>query len=320
MSFSIIGTGSALPVCVKTNEELSKIVDTTDEWITTRTGIKERHVLTDESLSDISCRAAESALQDAGITADELDLIICTTMKGDYITPSMACIIQSRLSASCPAFDISAACSGFIYALDIAAGYFAGKRAKYILIIAAEAMSRFVDWKDRTTCVLFGDGAGAAVLGQGDDLLSVKLSAQGKINPLYACHASGNSPFGPQSENNTFLKMNGREVFKFAVTSMCADIKSVIEEAGIAENDVDYVLPHQANIRIIEAAQSKLNIPNQKFLTNIRHCGNVSAASIPILLDEENKKGTFKKGDLLVMTAFGGGLTTGACVIRWHKN
>jgi len=319
MSFTITGTGSKVPVCVKTNDQLSDLVETNDEWIMTRTGIKERHICTTESLSDILYDAAVAALDDAKTQAEELDLIICATIRGDYISPSLACVIQERIKAYCPAFDVNAACTGFLYALDIAEGYFARKKAKKVLILAAEAMSKLVDWNDRATCVLFGDGAGAAVLSEGDDLLSIKLTGEGNTGPLFIPHVGGNCPFVAVQPARPFLSMQGQDVYKFAVSAMCRDIQDVLKEAGIAKTDVDHILPHQANIRIINAAQKRLKIPQYKYLTNIERCGNTSAASIPLLLDEANRDGRFKKGDILLLSSFGGGFTTGACVIRWNK-
>lgn len=319
MNFTIAGTGSALPSFVETNHDLSKFIDTTDEWIFSRTGISERRICKDEDLTDISYRAAVAALSDAGILAEELDLIICATMRGEYITPSLACLLQERLSAACPAFDINAACSGFIYALDVAAGYFSRKTVKKVLIVAADAMSKLVDWNDRSTCVLFGDGAGAIVLSEGSDLLSIKLTSSGNADVLRIPNVNGNFPFSLNRQNEPYMHMIGQEVYKFAVSSMCGDIASVIGDAKITQDDISFVLPHQANNRIIEAALSRLNIPPEKCLTNIQNYGNTSAASIPILLDEANRSNSFKAGDLLVLSAFGGGLTTGACVIRWSK-
>lgn len=319
MSFNIIGTGSAYPSCSKTNEDLSKIIDTSDEWISTRTGIKSRHISTNETMLDFSLQAAKLALEDADIKADEIDLIICATIQGDYITPSFACVIQKELGAKCPAFDINAACSGFIYALDVATGYFERNRAKNILVVAAEGMSKFLDWTDRSTCVLFGDGAGAAVLSKGDGLLSIKISANGNSDALKIDGATGNCPYSEKKDKYQFLSMNGQEVYKFAVSALYNDIKEVIAAAGLTEADIDFVLPHQANIRIIETAKSKLGIAPEKYRSNIDKYGNTSSASIPILLDELNKAGEFKKGDILALSAFGGGFTTAACIIKWFK-
>lgn len=319
MSFTITGTGSAVPSCIKTNDDLSKIVDTSDEWISTRTGIKERRICVDESITDLTYESAVLALKDANTDPSELDLIICATISSDYITPSLACIIQNKIGATCPAFDVSAACTGLIYALDIAASYFESGRANKILILAADAMSRLLDWTDRATCVLFGDAASALVLEKGDNLLSIKLTATGNEAALYSKNISGNCPFYTEPSQTPRLYMNGQEIYKFAVSAMCNDIEKVIEDAGITKDDIAYILPHQANLRIIEAAQKRMNVPKEKYLTNIDRFGNTSAVSIPLLLDEANKSGLLKKGDLIVMSAFGAGLTTGACVIRWNK-
>jgi 3-oxoacyl-[acyl-carrier-protein] synthase-3 len=319
MSFSIIGTGSALPVQTKTNKELSQLVETNDEWIKTRTGIEQRHICSDETLSDLATAAAVNALKSANIDASQLDLIICSTIRGDYYTPSLSCVVQSRINATCPAFDVNAACSGFLYCLDIASTYFSAKKVKKVLVISAEKMSSMVNWEDRATCVLFGDGAASVVLSEGDDLLSIKLSASGNSEIMFIPNTSGNSPFSTIEKRDQFLTMNGQGVFKFAVSSMCSDLIEVINKAGLSEQQVDYILPHQANMRIIEAAQNRLSIPKEKYLININSYANISSVSIPLLLDKKNKEGLFKKGDILAMSAFGGGLTTGACVIRWNK-
>jgi 3-oxoacyl-[acyl-carrier-protein] synthase III len=319
MSFNMIGTGSAYPVCSKTNDELSQFVETSDEWITTRTGIKSRHVSTSESMTEIAAEAGRLALENAATSAEDLDLIICATIRADTITPSLACMVQKELGATCPAFDLNAACTGFIYALDVALGYFARKKAKKILIIAAEIMSKLVDWKDRSTCVLFGDGAGAVVLAEGDGLLSIKIGASGSKDFLKIDSSTGNSPFADAGELNPFLEMNGKEVYKFAVASMCGDLEEVIREAGLTQQEIDFVLPHQANSRIIETAKAKLEIPAERYRTNIARFGNTSSASIPILLDELNRAGELRDGNTLALSAFGGGLTTGACVIRWKN-
>lgn len=319
MSFSITGTGSAHPKRVVTNDELSAMVDTSDEWIRTRTGVQERRVLTDETLVDIALLAAKRALEDAGVTADELDLILCATIRSDYITPTMACTLQKELGATCPAMDINAACSGFLYALDVADGYFARKRVKKVLVVAAEAMSKMADWEDRATCVLFGDAAGAAVLGEGEDLLSLKVTASGNGEHLFIPNVQGNSPFSSQQRRGPYVYMNGQEVYKFAVSSICQDLAAVISAAGLQQGQIHHVLPHQANSRIIEAAKGRLNIPADRYHMNIARFGNTSAASIPVLMDELSRAGTFKKGEYLALSAFGGGFTTGACVLRWCK-
>ncbi len=319
MSFRILGTGSACPACVKTNEDLSSFLDTDDEWISSRTGTKSRHVSTTETLTEIAATAAKQALEDANIDAKDLDLIICATIQGDYITPSLACMVQKEIGAQCPAFDINAACPGFIYALDIALGYFARNKSSKILIVGTEMMSKHVDWQDRATCVLFGDGAGAVVLGEGDSLLAIKTTAKGELDILNIHGKNGNSPFSQHEKQDEFVHMNGQEVYKFAVISMCRDLKDVIAAAGLTEEEIDFVLPHQANIKIIETAMNRLKIPKERYYNNIERFGNTSAASIPILLDELNRSKRLQNGQNIAMVSFGGGLTTGAVIIKWQK-
>ena len=315
--FQILSTGSALPKCRKSNDDLSAFLDTSDEWISQRTGIRERAVCTDETLTQLLVTACSQALERAGVRPEELDLILCATIRGDYITPSQACVLQHELGAHCPAMDISAACTGFVYALDVAAGYFARKRVKKVLIAAGDTMTRLLNWQDRSTCVLFGDGAGAVVLGAGDALRSIHLTADGNAEVLSIPHVSGNSPFDTLPKQETYLHMNGKEVYKFAVSSFCRDVQTVCGEAGITLEQVDWLVPHQANMRIIEAAAHKLKFPMERCLTGIEQMGNVSAACIPIVLDRANCEGRFRKGDLLALTAFGAGLTTGACILKW---
>lgn len=315
MSFRILGSGSSVPANTVTNDDLSKLVDTSDEWIVSKTGIKERHIMKDESLIDLAYAAAENALENASCKAEELDLIICATVAGDYKTPSLAAMLTCRLGVKCVAFDLNSACSGFIYSLDAAAGFFARGKAKKALIVGAEAMSRNVDWEDRATCVLFGDGAGAVVIGEGDGYLASKLTCEGNTEVLNIGNSGSN--LYNKTDGKQFLKMNGQEVYRFAVTSMSGDVADVIAAAKLSVGDISYILPHQANMRIIKAATDKIGIDKEKVLVNIERQGNLSSASIPVLLDEYNRKGAFKSGDILVLTAFGGGLTTGACVIRW---
>ncbi|MCI1982246.1 MAG: ketoacyl-ACP synthase III [Oscillospiraceae bacterium] len=317
MNFKIIGTGSAHPARSVTNDELSQIMDTSDEWITSHTGVKSRYVCTTETISDVAEVAGRAALENAGVDASELDGIICTTIRGDYFTPSLACVLQERLGAHCPAFDMNAACTGFIYSLDTAAGFFARGRVRKMLIVSCENMSKLLDWKDRTTCVLFGDGAGAVVLEAGENLLSIRISAQGSRETMYIPNVNGNSPFNQSPCPPTALFWHGHDVYRFAVTQMAAELKAAIQDAGLTQQDVTWVLPHQANLRIIDASQKRLDIPRDRFLVNIQRYGNISSAAIPILMDEENRKGTFHSGDILGLVAFGGGLTSGACILRW---
>jgi 3-oxoacyl-[acyl-carrier-protein] synthase-3 len=276
-------------------------------------------VLTDETLIDIALLAAKNALCDAGVEPEELDLIICATIRNEYITPTLSCVLQKELGATCPAMDINAACSGFLYSLDVADGYFARKRVRKVLVVAAEAMSKMADWADRATCVLFGDAAGAVVLGEGEDLLSLRVTASGNDEHLVIPNVQGNSPFSKFEPRDPYVYMNGQEVYKFAVSSICQDLAAVIAEAGLQQEQIHHVLPHQANSRIIEAAKGRLAIPPERYHMNISRFGNTSAASIPALLDECNRAGVLKKGEFLALSAFGGGFTTGACVLRWCK-
>lgn len=319
MSFSILGTGRAVPECVVSNDKLSTMVETSDEWIRTRTGIHNRRVITTETMTELCVKAANQALEDAGITAKELDLIICATMKGMYITPSEACVIQKEIGANCPAFDLNAACSGFIYALDVADGFFTRGKAKHALIVAFDNLSNMTDWTDRSTCVLFGDGGGAVVIGEGDGLKSIHLTANGNTDVLYAPRGELTSPFDTHEGEKPVLHMVGQEVYKFAVTNMVRGIRKVVKAAGLEQSEITHMIPHQANIRIIDAAAAKLDIPRENYVVNVGEYGNTSAGSIPIALDEINKQGKLKKGDYIAMCAFGAGLTTGSCVIQWDK-
>lgn len=320
MSFKFLGSGHALPSFILNNNDFCSFLDTSDEWITTRTGIKERRITINETAASLASEAAKNALENAKTCPSELDLIICATLGGDYFTPSLSCLVQKEIGANCPAFDINAACSGFIYALEVAAGFFRMNTVKKALVLGYETMSRFVDWRDRATCVLFGDGGGAVVLGTGDDYLGSTLSAKGDEQLLNIPLPSGNCPFRKQSSNSSFLYMNGKEVYKFAVNALCADIETALARAGICKDDLTYVLPHQANIRIIDAAREKLGMPAEKFITAIDRYGNTSSGSIPILLDETNRDGKLKNGDLLALCAFGSGLTSGCCILRWSMS
>lgn len=317
MSFKISATGSAVPEYVLTNSKLAEMVDTSDEWITTRTGIKSRHIITTETLTELAAKAAWAALEQAQISAQDLDLILCATMQGDYVTPSLACMVQKNLSATCPAFDINAACSGFLFALDVADGYFARKKAKRVLVIAAEWMSKYIDWSDRSTCVLFGDGAGAVILEEGDDLLASVLGAQGNEVPLNIPGGNSSFPLTHKRELQQGVHMAGQEIYRFAVTSLCRDVLYVAEQAQTPLHQMRYILVHQANQRILEAAASRLDVDMEKLVSVVDRYGNTSSASIPIMLDGLNRANQIKRGDTMVLCAFGGGLTSGAMVIRW---
>lgn len=317
MSFKVIGTGSYAPERIVTNDELSTFLDTSDQWISERTGVRQRHVCTTETAADLGYQASLRALEMANCQPGDLDMIICATVSAEDVSPSLACMIQKDLGATCPSYDINAACSAFIYLLDTAAGYFARKKAKRILVVGAERMSRILDWEDRSTCVIFGDGAGALVLEEGDNYLASKLTAEGGDDVIKIPQFWGKSPFWEGEKPEPYIFMKGQETYRYAVNAMCRDIQDVLSESGYKQEDVTWVVPHQANIRIINAAIKRLNIPPERFYANIDRYGNTSAASIPIVLDELNREGKLKQGDLLAMCAFGGGLSSAACLLRW---
>lgn len=316
MSFNIIGTGRAAPSFVLTNEKISEIVDTNDEWITSRTGIRERHIATDETLCSLSSAAAKDALKQSGLLPTQLDLIICATMEADDQTPSLACMVQREISATCPAFDLNAACTGFLYAMEVAASFMDSGRAEHILIIAAEMVSKHVDWTDRATCVLFGDGAGAAVLKKGDGYLASHLSATGNDTFLNIPGKNGTSPYSTLPKRAPVLSMAGSDVFKFAVHAMSNDIRTVLEQSGLQIADIKKFIPHQANIRIIRTAMKNLGLVEDQVAIGVDRYGNTSSASIPLLLSELFDQQELNPGDIIVLAAFGGGLTSGACIIK----
>ena len=313
----ISGTGSALPKQIVTNEMLSQFLDTSDEWIRTRTGVISRHVISDEKLEDLAAEAANKALKDAGIKAEELDFIICSNVVNEYITPQLSCIIQGAIGATCPCIDINCACAGFIHALEIAESFYKAGRVRNVLIVCAEEPTRMPDWNDRRTCVLFGDGAGAAVLTPGDNIKSIKLSAASATEKLWQYRTLQPTPYITKEEKDVPLQMKGQEVFKFAVTTALKDIARALEDSSVTADDIDHYLLHQANVRIINAIQNYLKQPEDKFPINVEDHGNSSSASCPILLNECNSKGMFKKGDRIVMCAFGAGFVSGAVVFEW---
>ncbi len=320
MTTRIIGTGSCLPKAVVTNDYLSTIMDTSDEWISSRTGIRERHLVKDETTASLSIEAAKRALENAGVTAEELDMIIVGTLSGDYATPSTACEVQAGIGAvNAVAFDINAACSGFIFSLHTAMAYMRSGLCKTALVIGAETLSKIMDWSDRSTCVLFGDGAGAAVVKA--DEVGITAFDQGsdgaKGMVLSSPNRTNNNPLVQTDKVPGYTKMDGQEVYKFAVTTVPASIQKVLDEAGLQASDIKYFLLHQANIRIIQAVAKRLKVDLDKFPISLDHCGNMSAASVPVLLDEVNQKGMLQKGDKVIMSGFGGGLTWGTCLIEW---
>ena len=317
MSFSIMSTGSFLPPRVVRNSELESFLETSDQWITERTGVKERRICTTETASTLAIEAGRRALENGNVKPEELDFILCATVSGEFISPSLSSLVQAGLGATCPAMDINAACSAFVFMLDTAAGLFARKRVKKVLLVGAEQMSRILDWNDRATAVIFGDGAGACLLEEGDNYLESKLFSAGGSDVIKIPTPIGISPFFEGEQEKPFIHMKGQETFKFAASVMAADIKDVLQKANLSTEDISYVIPHQANTRIIDAAKKRLNIPAERFVVNLDRCGNTSAASIPLALDELNQSGKLKRGDLLVFSAFGGGLASGACIVRW---
>lgn len=313
----IIGTGSSLPKKIVTNDMLSQFLDTSDEWITTRTGVKRRHVISDERLEELAIDAAKKALSDSGLSASEIDFIICSNVVNEYVTPQLSCIIQGGIGATCPCMDINCACAGFIHALEVAESFHKAGRVSNVLIVCAEEPTRMTDWSDRRTCVLFGDGAAAAVLGPGDNIMSIKLSAASATDKLWQYRILHPTPYITKEESDVPLQMKGQDVFKFAVKAAAKDITRTLKESGISPDQVDHYLLHQANVRIIEAIQDYLEQPADKFPTNIQDHGNSSSASCPILLDECRRAGRFKEGDLVAMSAFGAGFVSGAVLFKW---
>ena len=317
MSFRIIGTGSYVPEKVVTNFDLAEVIDTSDEWIKQRVGISERHISTDESAAEMGYKAALNALEMSNVKPEELDLIIVASISNDTICPTAAGTIQKLLGAKCPAFDVNSACSGFLFPIDTAAGFFARGKVKKALVIGSERMSRIIDWKDRGTCVIFGDGAGAAVLEEGDGYLESKIATYGGDDVIKIPSGTDASPYYDKEIGAAHVFMDGQETFKFAVNTITSEIQEITEKAGLSVEDIKYVVPHQANIRIIQFASKRLGLPMEKFFVNIEKYGNTSAASIPMALDELNRTGDLKRGDIIAMTAFGGGLSSATCIIKW---
>ncbi|WP_010252059.1 beta-ketoacyl-ACP synthase III [Acetivibrio cellulolyticus] len=326
-SYGILGIGSCLPEKILTNFDWEKMVDTTDEWITKRTGISERRVLEkNEPGHEIGVKAAKRALEDAGLNAEDLDLIIVATETPDYLTPSMSCLIQNGIGAKkAAAFDLNAACSGFIYSMTVAGQFIKTGMYKHILVVGCESLTKAMDWNDRNTCVLFGDGAGAAVLGpveEGYGVLNTCIGAVGEMGhniTLPCCYVNEAEAAKRQGEDKRVFWMDGSEVFKFAVKIMEYGTNKALEEIGLKLDDVKLIVPHQANIRILEGAAKRLGVTSDKVFSNIQKYGNISSASIPVGLNDAYRGGKINKGDNLVLVGFGGGLTWGSAVIKWSK-
>lgn len=320
MTSRIIGTGSFLPETVVTNDDLSKIMDTSDEWISSRTGIRERRLVKEETTSFMAVKAAEHAIQNAGITAEEIDMILVGTLTSDNLTPSTACEVQAAIGAvNAVAFDLNAACSGFMYALNTAHAYIQAGFAQTALIIGVETLSKIMDWNDRSTCVLFGDGAGAAIVRKDEmGIMAFDQGSDGSKGMVLSCpNRTNNNPLVQTDTALQYTHMDGQEVYKFAVTAVPESIHKAVESAGLEMSDIKYFALHQANIRIIQSVAKRLKVSLDKFPISLDHCGNISAASVPILLDEMNRKGLLEKGDKIVMSGFGGGLTWGTTVLTW---
>ncbi len=323
----ILGTGSYVPPRVLSNAELSIQVDTTDEWIRTRTGITERRIA-DASVptSDLAVQAAQAALADAGLEPGDIDLLIIATITPDYQIPATSCVVQNKLGlkSTTACFDLNAACSGFVYSLDVASAMLSSGRYKHALVIGVEKMSSIVDWQDRNTCVLFGDAAGAVVLGLSEErnigILGSRLGAFGEgTELLYIPQGGTKSPLTPEglAAHDNCVRMKGKEVFKLAVRGMEDACRDILEQHHMRADQISLVIPHQANLRIIEAISHYLELPMDRFYINVDRFGNTSAASIPLALDEARRKGCIKRGDLTLLVAFGAGLTYGSALIRW---
>lgn len=322
----IVGIGSYVPEKILTNSDLEKMVETSDEWIKTRTGIEQRRIAAeDEATSDMAYKAAQKALENAGMTPEEVDLIIVATITSDMYTPSTACRVQAKLGAvNAAAFDINAACTGFVYATTVASQFILTGYYKNALVIGADKLSSIVDWTDRATCILFGDGAGAVVLKtvqSGYGILSTNIGADGSMGMSLtapSCHITPEEREKRSTENMRTIRMDGSEVFKFAVRVMANAANKALEELNLSIEDIDLIIPHQANIRIIEGAAKRLGVTLDKIYSNINMYGNMSAASIPIALNNAVNEGKVKKDDMLVLVGFGGGLTWGSAVVKWN--
>jgi 3-oxoacyl-[acyl-carrier-protein] synthase-3 len=318
----IAGTGSYLPEKVVTNDDLAKIVDTSDEWIASRTGIRQRHIVAEgETTSDLAYHASLRALEAAGVDPGDLDLIVVGTTTPDLIFPSTACLLQDRLGANgCGAFDVNAACSGFLFALSVADKFVRTGDAKTVLVVGAETLTRMVDWEDRTTCVLFGDGAGAVVLKADEEtgILSTHMHADGGKKELLWNPVGVSVGFKPEEKNaGVAIRMAGSEVFKHAVKALDAVVDEALSANGLDKHDLDWLIPHQANLRIIEATRKRLDMPMERVIVTVDRHGNTSSGSVPLALDEAVRSGKVERGQLVLLEAFGGGFTWGSALLRY---
>jgi 3-oxoacyl-[acyl-carrier-protein] synthase III len=322
---SIIGTGSYVPEKILNNDELARMVDTSDEWITTRTGIKERRVAaTDEHTSDMAAKAALAAIEQAGISAKEIELILVATATPDMMFPATACLVQTKIGATAATcLDVSAACAGFLCAIEIAQQFITSHTYDTVLVVGAEKLTSITNWTDRNTCVLFGDGAGAAVLQHRDGahgVISTHMGSDGQFADILFMPGGGcHTPITPENvdKNLQTIHMSGKDVYKQAVIAMLAATQNVLDQAGLTIEDIACIIPHQANVRIIEAIADRLKIPINRFFVNLDRYGNTSAAAVAIALDEANRTGRIKTGDYVLMVVFGGGLTWASTIIEW---
>ena len=330
IAVKVTGTGSSLPEKVVSNFDIEKLVDTSDEWIRERTGIENRHISTGETVSSLAADAAKKALEMAGKSAEEVDLILVATCSPEMLLPCCACQVQSAIGAkNAVAFDLNAACSGFVFGLGVANAYIQTGMYKNALVIGSEVLSKIVDWTDRSTCVLFGDGAGAAFIegtevtsveenGELPGIISISQGSDGAKGMVLACHdREVVNPYTTAESKMGYVTMDGQEVYKFAVRQVALCIENALKKVGMKVEDVDHFVLHQANIRIIEGVAKRLKADYNKFPTNLKNVGNMSSATIPVLLDELNRAGAFKKGEKVVLSGFGAGLTYGACVMIW---
>ena len=320
----IISTGAYVPQRIVKNDELTKMVETNDEWITSRTGIKQRRISSGEKTYQMAAKAAKEAIENAGIEKEEIDMIVLATISPDFFMPSTANLVQAELGLDdIPSFDVTAGCTGFVYALQIADQFIKSKQSKTILVIGVEVLSKVVDWSDRNTCVLFGDGAGAVILKSSsqEGIICTYTGSQGDLKELLTLPAVPlKNPFLDVPNNNgrpSNISMNGKEIFQFAIRIMIKSISQVLNKSNLSIDDIDYIVPHQANIRIIDYVARKLKVERGKFIINLDHFGNTSSASVPLALDEAYKKKTFRPGDRIIMVAFGGGLTWGSALLNW---
>lgn len=320
----IISTGASVPGQIITNNDLARIVDTSDEWISQRTGIKQRRISAGENTSELAIRTARMVLERADVSSQEVDLIIVASVTPDYGTPSLACMIQKEIGAdNAVAFDVVAACSGFMFALSIADKYIRAGIYKNAIVIGAETLSKIVDWEDRSTCVLFGDGAGGAYVECSEEagIIKEELGSKGELWDIltegYTECSNAFNDLPKTIDPRFYVHMDGRAVFKFATKMVVKSVSRVVEEAGISMEEIDYVVPHQANARIIDVVASKLGIPREKFYMNMDQYGNTSSASVPMALNELNERGLIKRGDKILLTGFGGGMTWGTTLLTW---